>query len=408
MDKLLVLGGKPIGSTEIVERAKEKGIYTIVTDYLSASESPAKLISDEQWDISVDQIDELAQKATEEHVNGIVAGVHEFCLRKAIQVCEKCGLPSWCTLEQWDNCSNKKAFKALCKKNGIDVARTYKLDDEIQYPVIVKPADSDGSRGFSICSNQEELEKGVRHALEFSSDYLIEEFIQSEACIIHYTVINGEVIFSGISDKRSRRLEGGSMVMALQTFPAKDQERYLNDVNEKAIQMFKSIGIKNSPIWIEAFNDGNRFVFNEMALRFGGSMTSYPVMYNTGMDQLNLFIDSALGKKSEETVKWSPLNKNNYAILPIHLKEGKIVEIKGRKELLANPNIEQIVLVHHVGDEIKNWGTAQQVFCYLHMTYRDAEEFSNNIAAITNTLRVEDEHEQNMLYYLMDFENFLI
>lgn len=408
MDKLLVLGGKPIGSTEIVERAKKKGIYTIVADYLPTSESPAKLISDEQWDISVNQVEELARKATEEHVNGIVAGVHEFCLRKAIQVCEKCGLPSWCTLKQWDNCSNKKAFKALCEKNGIDVAKTYKLDDEIQYPVIVKPADSDGSRGFSICNNREELEKGVRHALEFSSDYLIEEFIRSEACIIHYTVVNGEVIFSGISDKHSRRLEGGSMVMALQTFPAKDQERYLNDVNEKAIQMFKSIGIKNSPIWIEAFNDGKRFVFNEMALRFGGSMTNYPVMYNTGMDQLNLFIDAALGKKSEETVKWSPLNKNNYAILPIHLKEGKIVKIKGREELLANSNIEQIVLVHHVGDEIKNWGTAQQVFCYLHMTYRNAEEFSNNIDAIKNTLCVEDEQEQNMLYYLMDFENFSV
>lgn len=408
MDKLLVLGGKPIGSTEIVERAKKKGIYTIVADYLPTSESPAKLISDEQWDISVNQVEELARKATEEHVNGIVAGVHEFCLRKAIQVCEKCGLPSWCTLKQWDNCSNKKAFKVLCEKNGIDVAKTYKLDDEIQYPVIVKPADSDGSRGFSICNNREELEKGVRHALEFSSDYLIEEFIRSEACIIHYTVVNGEVIFSGISDKHSRRLEGGSMVMALQTFPAKDQERYLNDVNEKAIQMFKSIGIKNSPIWIEAFNDGKRFVFNEMALRFGGSMTNYPVMYNTGMDQLNLFIDAALGKKSEETVKWSPLNKNNYAILPIHLKEGKIVKIKGREELLANSNIEQIVLVHHVGDEIKNWGTAQQVFCYLHMTYRNAEEFSNNIDAIKNTLCVEDEQEQNMLYYLMDFENFSV
>ena len=49
-------------------------------------------------------------------------------------------------------------------------------------------------------------------------------------------------------------------------------------------------------------------------------MTNYPVMYNTGMDQLNLFIGAALGKKSEETVKWSPLNKNNYAIFPIHLK----------------------------------------------------------------------------------------
>lgn len=114
MEKLLILGGKPIGSTEIVKKARQKGIYTIVADYLPENESPAKAIADEQWNISVDQVDELAKWATAEQVNGVVAGVHEFCLRKAIQVCEKCGLPSWCTLKQWDNCSNKKAFKALC------------------------------------------------------------------------------------------------------------------------------------------------------------------------------------------------------------------------------------------------------------------------------------------------------
>lgn len=406
MEKLLILGGKPIGSTEIVEKARQKGIYTIVADYLPENESPAKAIADEQWNISVDQVDELAKRAAAEKVNGVVAGVHEFCLRKAIQVCEKCGLPSWCTLEQWDNCSNKKAFKALCMKNGIDVARTYKLEDDIDFPVIVKPADSDGSRGFSICHNYDELKKGVQHALEFSTDYLIEEFIQSDACIIHYTVVDGKVVFSGISDKHSRRLEGGSMVMALQTFPAKDQERYLNEVNDKAIQMFKSIGIKNSPIWIEAFNDGKRFVFNEMALRFGGSMTNYPVMYNTGMDQLELFIDAALGRLPEVKINAEKEQKDNYAILPIHLKEGKILRIKGAEGLLADPKIEQLVLVHHVGDEIKNWGTAQQVFCYLHMTYKNDKEFADNIKKIKATLSVENENGQNMLYFLMDFENF--
>lgn len=406
MEKLLILGGKPIGSMEIVAKAKQKGIYTIVADYLPENESPAKAIADEQWNISVDQVDKLAKKVIAEHVNGVVAGVHEFCLRKAIQVCDRCGLPSWCTLKQWDNCSNKKAFKALCIKNGIDVARTYKVEDNIDFPVIVKPADSDGSRGFSICHNRDELEKGVQHALEFSTDYLIEEFIQSDACIIHYTVVNGEVVFSGISDKHSRRLEGGSMVMALQTFPAKEQKRYLNEVNDKAIQMFKSIGIKNSPIWIEAFNDGKRFVFNEMALRFGGSMTNYPVMYNTGMDQLELFIDAALGKVSDVKLKRAIEQKDNYAILPIHLKEGRIVQIKGAEELLTNSIIEQLVLVHHIGDEIKNWGTAQQVFCYLHMIYKNENDFVDNIKKIKKTLSVENEYGQNMLYFLIDFENF--
>ena len=98
--------------------------------------------------------------------------------------------------------------------------------------------------------------------------------------------------------------------------------------------------------------------------------------------------------------------KDNYAILPIHLKEGKILRINGEEKLLADSKIEQLVLVHHVGDEIKNWGTAQQVFCYLHMTYKNDKEFADNIKKIKATLSVENENGQNMLYFLMDFENF--
>lgn len=405
MKKLLILGGKPIGSVELVKKAKEKGFYTIVADYLDAARSPAKRISDESWNISTDDVDLLAREVQKNHVDGVLAGVHEFCLRKALQVCEKCGLPSWCTLAQWDHCNNKKNFKALCVEHGIDVAKTYTLGEPIPYPVIVKPADSSGSMGFSICHSDVELEKAIQHALAFSNDYLIEEFVRSDACIIHYTAINGKIFFSGISDKHSRCLKGGSMVMALQTFPADDQKRYLEEVNDKAIRMFEDLGIKNSPIWIEAFNDGHRFVFNEMALRFGGSMTNYPVQYYTGLNQLELFIDAAVGEVPAAALAQFAAHKDPYAILPIHLKEGRITKICGAEELLTHPRVAHIVLVHHVGDEIKNWGTAQQVFCYLHMTYQNEKDFSDTIQVIQNTLRVEDEAGQNMLYLLMDFDS---
>lgn len=48
--KILVLGGKPIGSVELVERAKQLGAYVVVADYLPKEESPAKRIADESCD----------------------------------------------------------------------------------------------------------------------------------------------------------------------------------------------------------------------------------------------------------------------------------------------------------------------------------------------------------------------
>ena len=72
MKKLLILGGKPIGSCEIVNKAKEKGVFTIVSDYLVPEKSAAKQIANEYWDVSTAEVDILATKCIEEKIDAIV------------------------------------------------------------------------------------------------------------------------------------------------------------------------------------------------------------------------------------------------------------------------------------------------------------------------------------------------
>ncbi len=408
-DKVLVLGGKPIGSCEITECAN-KYAHTIVTDYLLKEESAAKKISNECWNISTADMECLKKKCIEENVTAVLTGVHEFNICKKIELCNELKLPQYCTKEQWDFCEDKQNFKDLCVKYGIDVAKTYDVDaGKIDYPVIVKPVDSSGSRGFSICNNKNELLKGIKFALEFSESkrVLIEEYMQCEACIIHYTAIEGEIIFSGMSDKHSQSFEGGASVMALQIFPSKSIERYLEDVNDKAISMFKGLGIKDGPIWIEVFNDikNNRFVFNEMGYRFGGSMTNYPVQFFYGIDQMELMVANALGRKIECAVPKSfrPAAER-YCILPLHLKAGVISSISGIEETKQTLGIEQIILVHHEGDVIENWGTAQQVFCYLHISFNTVSELLKRIETFIENVNVRDEQGDNMLFCLYDYK----
>ena len=63
--KLLILAGES-NLVTLVERAKELGIYTIVTDYYDTEHSPAKLVADEYWNISWTDIDALEKKCLEE------------------------------------------------------------------------------------------------------------------------------------------------------------------------------------------------------------------------------------------------------------------------------------------------------------------------------------------------------
>lgn len=51
--------------------------------------------------------------------------------------------------------------------------------DEITYPVIVKPCKCGSSIGISVANNKSELKKGIKSALKYDNNVIIEEFIKN-------------------------------------------------------------------------------------------------------------------------------------------------------------------------------------------------------------------------------------
>lgn len=410
MQKILILGGRPIGSVEIVKRANEMGLYTIVADYLPKKQSPAKIIANESWNISTAEVDLLCDRCKENEVNCIAAGVHEFNISRMIDISERLMLPCYCTASTWRYCDDKGLFKQLCKSNNIPVATTYDLnDDNIDFPVITKPIDGSGSRGFHICNNREELISSFEDAKIYSPSnrVLIEKYIPYNAVIIHYTMVNGICYYSGMSDKISVTFKStGASVMGIQTFPSKGEQIYLNTLNNKVCRMYEQAGFMNGPIWIECFYDGeNSFVFNEMGYRFGGSLTYYPVKYFYGIDQLDLYLNASLGIVPDVVDIKRKENLRNYCILPIHIKPGIITEIVGLDALKKIEGFYAIAPVHYKGDEIMDWGSAQQVFCYIHILYDTVKQLNHTLHKVLDTLQVTNVNGDNMLYTLFDINS---
>ena len=416
--KMLVLGGKPIGSVELVKRAKELGAYVIVTDYLPIEQSPAKRIADECWDISTAEVNKLTDLCKVHHVDGISAGVHEFNINRMLDLCENLNFPCYCKRDTWVYCDDKVEFKKLCISNKIPVARKYDINsqsseqqiDTLPYPVIVKPVDGSGSRGFHICNNAEELKAKYLDAECFSPTkrVIVEDYMPYDAVIIHYTMHNGKCYFSGMSDKISRKFAStGSSVMGFQSLPSKGLNSYLKRLDESTRRMFENAGFTDGPIWIEAFYDGtDKFFFNEIGYRFGGSLTNYPVKYFYGIDQLDLMISSALSGNSPFT---QTINENprNYCILPIHTKAGNIQHIVGENDIKSMNYIYAYVPVHFEGDEIHDWGSAQQVFCYIHVLYDTYKDLKNTLNDVMKTIKAIDLNGNNLLFTLFDFNNEL-
>ena len=70
--RLLILGGSAY-MVDPVLKAKEMGLYTIVTDWHELEKSPAKQIADEYWNISLMAYDQLVPKIKEEKIKGVIA-----------------------------------------------------------------------------------------------------------------------------------------------------------------------------------------------------------------------------------------------------------------------------------------------------------------------------------------------
>lgn len=409
--RLLLLGGTN-SVEEIKAFADKSGIILVATG--PYKDTPLKQIAHESYEVDALDTEKLTKLLKDKKIDGVFVGCNEIVVPHAIRAASDAGLPCYCNLEQWDMCANKAKFKEMCRKYNVPVTKQfdYNNPDSIIYPVAVKPADSCGSQGFSVCNNKTELDDAVKKALPFSrtETVLIEKFMPYDAVIIHYTLKNGEIIFSGMSEKRSMKLKNyGSSVMALQVFPSDFTQAYLKTLNDKVIDMFRSEGFHDGPIWIEAFNNNGDFTFNEMGYRFGGSMTYYPVRYFYGMDQLEMLLRYSIEGETKDYdwqfVDNTKQSNKKYSILPLHLNPGVIQAIAGEDEIKKIDNLYAYVPIHFEGDTIKKTGTVSQVFCYLHILFDEPEELKNTIKQILNLLSAKDENGQEMIFCLYDIDS---
>lgn len=99
-------------------------------------------------------------------------------------------------------CMDKKQTKRILKAEGIRVAKDIKINlknknssieelEALGYPMVVKPNTGGSSIGVSIVRNKEELQKSILEALKYSTEILVEEYLEGEEYTI--PVLNGEV-----------------------------------------------------------------------------------------------------------------------------------------------------------------------------------------------------------------------
>ena len=406
--RLLVLGGTLL-SNNIVETAHNLGVYVTVMDM--DPNSPAKKISDDYRDISTANVDDVVKVFHETKSDGIYTSYEDFNTGIAAEACARLNIPFYASLEQIDATRNKLAFKALCRKHGIRTVEEYRLDEScneedlarVQYPAIIKPADSYAARGISVCRNEKELLESIPKALAHSRTHqvIVEKFMTGVYLSITFSIYNGIVRLSAMNDKAiNTEQELIVPLPAAYIYPS----QYIDLCNEEILpglqKMIDDMAFRDSTFSIEAIvSDGHIYVF-EMSYRIGGVNDWKFVFMENQVNHMEMFIRLALGEGFtgyDLAAQENPKFQNAYCLMNILAQTGKIKRIEGIEKVVNHPCIFRYAQNYTAGDEITWPGTLRQIFAKAFIRASSKKEILDIIHFVNDNLKIIDENENNLL-----------
>ena len=353
------MGGMRL-SCEIVRKARAMGIYTIVADYNEIKDSPGKQIADEAVEVSVTDVDAVVKVIRDYHIDGVFVGFNDMLLPYYADICEKAGLPCYGTKEQFETLIAKDKYKELCRQFGVPTIPEYSIDDEnIQYPVLVKPVDNSGSRGITVCHSLQELKEAVEIGRKSSKTgkVLIERYMDGREVTVFWTFQDGNYYLSALGNRHVKHNQGMDVIPLPvgYTFPSVYLPKYRAEVEENCKRMFRYLGIKNGMMFMQCkVENGTCYVY-DLGFRLTGSL-EYKILERVcGYNPLEMMIEFALtGKMGEESIadKAVPEFKTPAFNVSCLCAPGTIKEITGIVEVKAFPEVEDVVIAHAPGELI--------------------------------------------------------
>jgi carbamoylphosphate synthase large subunit len=178
----VVLGGT-FPHIQLIRKLKQRGYYTILVDYYD--NPPAKREADLHIKESTLDKGAVLILARENNAKLIISTCIDQANVTACYVAEKLGLNKPYSFDTALTVSNKLLMKAKMLENNIPTSKYFKVSDlkdidsiDLDYPVIVKPTDSNSSKGVRKADNYRELREYLQDALKISSgnEAIIEQF----------------------------------------------------------------------------------------------------------------------------------------------------------------------------------------------------------------------------------------
>lgn len=386
--KLMLLGGLRY-LLPVIEAAHKHNIHVITVDYVP--DNIAHKYSDEYHNVSIIDKDAVLALAQELKIDGIMSFACDPGVVSAAYVAEIMGLPFQCSYKSACILQDKAKFRKFLADNGFNVpnARGYinaedaqKDVDYFNWPVIVKPVDSAGSKGVTRVDNLQDLSKAIKHALDNSpsKQFIIEDFLELEGFQSSTDVftINGELVYCPFSDQLFDKDAANPYTPAIEVWPSSMSNKAQSYLHDELQRLFKLLKCKTGIYNVESrvCKNGKAYIM-EVSPRGGGNRIAELQKWATDVDLIEIEMLKAVG---QDVGRIKGVQYNGYWCNYI-LHSNKNGEYKG---LIFTPKFErdhivEIGLTVQEGDEIQPFTGANQSIGTMFLHFDTKEELNSFI-----------------------------
>lgn len=321
MKRLLMLGGSA-QQIPAIEAAKRHGCYVITCDYLP--NNPGHALADEYHNVSTTNKEGVLALAQELGIDGIVAYASDPAAPTAAYVSDKLHLPG----NPYDSVrilTEKDLFRAFLQENGFTCPKAHGYENyqlaiehasEFEYPVIVKPVDSSGSKGVVKVLDQTGFAAAAQEAGSYSRSgrVIVERFIQKKGYQVSgdgFTV-DGKLVFSSFGNELYSGKGLREYVALGEFWPSLLTEGQLQKVRDELQSILTALHMRTSAYNFEVILDESDTPYViEIGPRNGGSYIPQLIKYATGVDLVDFTIRAALGEDCSDLAK-QPVKSNGF------------------------------------------------------------------------------------------------
>ena len=340
--------------------------------------------------------------AREEKIDYILTACGDQPLSTMAYVATEMGLPTYLSEQDVRDLTNKRFMKDKMVASGIPTAKHIYIDKswdgkipDFEYPLVVKPVDSNGSKGVKKVFTPADMETALKEAFQYSlsGDVIIEEFKQGEELSVDVYVegTTAKLLSITASKKIQENKDSFTIIQSYYPAPTDYKEERVLEICQKIADAWN---LHDTPLLVQMIQKGDSYNVLEFSARMGGGSKYRLIQVLSGVNIMKVYVEMVMGDKP----KVAPAKHYNNAIMSyIYCYPGVYKSVEGLEELKEQGVILDYFIYRGSDSVIEKSNTSSDRAAGFLVVGSSQEEVEEKLADANKLLRVLNDKGEDIM-----------